>query len=1307
MRSSHKKLASIFPKGDAKVRNTTRAFILVIVLAGLLAMGVAAASFLPHNDTVVAQQSGNDLCAETPVAPRNVELWEHDSGILVQWETCPDHNYEVRWRQQSEVPSDPSDWPNTASVRGSEFDIPELQNGLRYIVQVRSIYVANNRRSSGRWILEETVVPSRCGDLPEIPDDIVVRPGDSKLTVSWDHCSGSRSEIRWRSAANRGTNRWGNSAAVGSNDSYVITGLENGIEYDVQIRSSLPSGSRVRTSDGEPYHTDWSDSITSAPTAACPDEGPVVPDELAVVPGDAKLFVSWRPCPDHDYELAHRPQSSSPGWPTASDWQGVGIGGHTIDNLVNDARYEVQVRSRRDGSSSDATTYVTSPSAPPLGNRSPSWEAVPSSLRIMENRRYDTPVAVISADDTDRLDQIRYELAPDGPRPSIFPFSINADNGEIYMYGTLDYEAIESYTLIVRAIDLANESISREIHVEVVDAEGPPSPILTRVCSGTSGVQISWNRNNSKYRYELQRRPAWSSGGGEPRWIDTQIVNELNLSVGTVWVFRVRAIEKTTGEQSKWSSEESVFVGRTENNRPEFRSETFEFEVLEEQAAGVHLGYALARDEDFYSSLRYRIFESEPKDAPFDIDPFTGAITTTARLDFEALASFTLTVGATDLCGSSDYADVSITVIDNPDIDVVPLVPNPPAIIERDQQVIVVWPTNFKEIYDLDWREVDGSYRARPRAADATMPTVIDMSNADTAFVFRLRRVNPLGVPGDWSSETVVTPNPSVPSIPPVEVPRQGQVLGGVQRFLEGVTLRQGQSTRFGFNVFGIDGQLDNSLLDRDDITVRWRVDAGDLSDDRDRMPFYTAPDREGVFNVKASVVQRLPGGIKQSDLEMVVHVLGDSPLVKPFVADDEVPRSIIVDDLEYATLRYSEASEYRPPAASKALFKIRANSVHGFDWVGVHIAPGESASSLQDQLPGFTLLGDIFTAQFVHPSGHPIINMSFTNDAAMCLPVPEEHTDSLEWINVMRIAPDGTYAPLNLPVRFQPDPTFNDPASVCGHSAVFDGQLFLAISNSALPTPTPIPTATPVPTDTPIATSTPVPPPAVTTPAATATPVVSPTVSINAITPTSVANDAAQPEPTETPQPPTATPSPKPTTVPTNTPTPIPTATPTVVPTATTVPTQAPSATPTAIPATETPTVEPTATPTQAPTHAPAPSEVMLADTPTSTPVPTDTPTVVPTEIPATETPIVEPTATPMPEPTRVAVAPEEATEDEDDQSGLNPFIIFALLAFLLVGSGVVTYTIMSNRSRRESTSTESSDTASQEPLDSEDDGF
>ncbi len=1047
------------------------------------------------------------------------------------------------------------------------------------------------------------------------------------------------------------------------------------------VAPSLDNGKQVLAHTGEPYAMDWSRIESVSPTSMCPDDESVVPKEFVVVPGDGKLFISWRPCPNHRYELQSRPDQG-----TWSGWRRVTPDGHTIRDLINDTRYYVRVRSVRideDGTeltASPATgTYQATPQDPPPNNRSPGWKHVPRSLSLVESRNYDDPIATIEAADPDRGDdRIRYEIVKPFPEPEIFPFAINVRDGEIYLYDKLDYEVIEEYEFKVRAVDLSGAEIESEIQIEVIDAEGPAPPVFSRVCSTDTGVTVTWGRNDSKYDYELQRRLG-SEDANRPVWRDTPVdTNELNLQKNMDWVFRVRAIDKLTGEQSKWSSEEGVFHGGVANSAPEFRRDSYEFEVIEEQRAGVHVGFTVANDPDRFSSLRFQIVESTPEDAPFIVNPFTGIVTTSDRLDFEGQNSYSLVIRATDLCGASDYVDVTITVLDDPNIDATPLVPSAPSIIAKHDQVVVIWPTDHYVEYDLDWREVGKDYRSRPEDTDATMPRIVDLPDTDSSYAFRLRRVNQLGEPGEWSPETIVDPDVTSPTIEPIDVPRQGQVLGGVEMYVPGITLKEGQTARLGFNMFGIDGSLDNSLIDRRDITALWRVSDGDLSDDRGRVVSYTAPDDEGVYEISIVVKQTVPGGIVQRNLDIAVHVVGSKNLIKPFRSGGEVPRNFEVNGVTYGAISYFEAKEYRPPAASKAFFKVREGSIPSYEWIGVLIEPGESASTLQSRLDRYTAVGDIFTSQFVSKDGAPIINMSFISSAAMCLPVPVEWTDSLQSLVVMRITPSGELAMMDLPVRFQPNPTFNDPALVCGHSEVFDGQMFLGIANEDIVTPTPTLTPTPIPTDTPTVTPT-IEPTAVPTNTATPTPTPDPLSVVVIGTSTSTPTPAPEPVPatptfTATPAP-TATHTPAPTSTPTSTPTPTsePTATavPTKVPTATSVPTDTPAP---VVKSEATATVIPTATETAVPTSTAVPTEA-----PTSIPDPTQTP--VPT------------VALPAPSPTVEHDSPSDDRKDEgtplvsgnSDDSVSVSLIVIAVIAFVILGVAIASYIVYNNRVSRQ----------------------
>ena len=608
----------------------------IFIAAGLIAFGIVATA-VQTNERAMGQ-STSEVCVNPnadPLEPRSVRLWEHDSGILVQWEACPNHRYEIRWRLSSQQPTDPFNWPTTTSAGASgEYQISSVSNGRRYVVQLRPTYVQGNVVDRGRWTDDYYATPQHCGDLPETPDDIRVSAGDSRLLVSWDACEGMRNHIRWRPVVNGKAGNWASYVDAGESESYAIEGLVNGSQYDVQVRSVFPSPSPVLRPDSEPYVSEWSAPVPGSPTSKCPAGQPVVPKDFVVVPGDAKLYVSWRPCPAHEYQLAYRERpSSDTGWPSGTDWRSVAIDNHTIRGLSNDTRYEVRVRSRIGGVASDPTGgYIASPQLGFDPNRAPRFTDVPRSVSITENQNYDNPIAIVEASDPDRFDEIRYEIVPPSPKPDKFPFAINVRDGEIYLYDKLDFESQEQYTLTVRVTDLAGEEDTEEIRIDVVDVEGPAPPIFYRVCSTDGGVTVSWTRNDSRYKYELQRRTL----SGREVWIDSPTDALLNLPTRSSWVFQVRAIDKVTGEQSKWSSQEAVFVGGTSNSSPKFRKDAYELEVVEEQDEGVHVGFVLADDEDRFSSLRYRVYESTPEDAPFEIHPFTGVLTTTDKIGFRS-----------------------------------------------------------------------------------------------------------------------------------------------------------------------------------------------------------------------------------------------------------------------------------------------------------------------------------------------------------------------------------------------------------------------------------------------------------------------------------------------------------------------------------------------------------------------------------------------------------------------------------------------------------------------------------------------
>ena len=95
---------------------------------------------------------------------------------------------------------------------------------------------------------------------------------------------------------------------------------------------------------------------------------------------------------------------------------------------------------------------------------------------------------------------------------------------------------------------------------------------------------------------------------------------------------------------------------------PTFESETATREVAENTAAGMNIGDPVMGTDADGDTLIYTLGGTDA--ASFDIDAATGQLMTVAALDYETKDSYSVTVTASDSGGLSDSIDVTITVTD-------------------------------------------------------------------------------------------------------------------------------------------------------------------------------------------------------------------------------------------------------------------------------------------------------------------------------------------------------------------------------------------------------------------------------------------------------------------------------------------------------------------------------------------------------------------------------------------------------------------------------------------------------------------
>ena len=304
---------------------------------------------------------------ETPGAPAAPTVTAGVGELTVTWTAPADvggsaiTGYDVRHKLSS-ASDIAANWTVAANI-GNDLShtISSLMNDTQYDVQVRAV----NDEGDGAWSATTTGRPRTTPAAPAAP---TFRPGNGQLTVDWTAPADGGATIIAYDMRHKLTSAPEADASWVEVDNVwrigpltaAITGLANGVQYDVQVRAMNSAG------DGA-----WSATSTGAPAATGPTPAPGAPGPPAVTAGYRTLTVTWSAPVDEGsapitaYDLRHRP--SGGGWTVVDSAWTSGALQHTIANLNHGAQYEVQVRAvSAAGASGWSTTTAGIPTAPPL-----------------------------------------------------------------------------------------------------------------------------------------------------------------------------------------------------------------------------------------------------------------------------------------------------------------------------------------------------------------------------------------------------------------------------------------------------------------------------------------------------------------------------------------------------------------------------------------------------------------------------------------------------------------------------------------------------------------------------------------------------------------------------------------------------------------------------------------------------------------------------------------------------------------------------------------------------------------------------
>ena len=328
-----------------------------------------------------------DAPRATPDAPRIDSVTSGDRMLTVAWSAPAEDGgrditrYDLRYIRSDAPNRADANWTVRDSVWSSgalRYPLSGLTNGVEYDVQVR----AENAVGEGPWSLPHIDTPLTTPGAPSIES---VTPGDQTLTVAWSApgSDGGRDitgyDLRYirSDAPDRADARWTEQSSIWTSGAlrYPLSGLTNGVDYDVQVRAvtALGGGSWSGAGAGKPLTT------PSAPTIDL------------VTPGDGTITVAWSAPADTGgsevtgYDLRYISSDATnkddANWTVRDSVWTSGALRYPLSSLTNGIRYDLQIRAVNEAGDGQWSGTIsgepqTIPAAPTIDSVTPGDETI-------------------------------------------------------------------------------------------------------------------------------------------------------------------------------------------------------------------------------------------------------------------------------------------------------------------------------------------------------------------------------------------------------------------------------------------------------------------------------------------------------------------------------------------------------------------------------------------------------------------------------------------------------------------------------------------------------------------------------------------------------------------------------------------------------------------------------------------------------------------------------------------------------------------------------------------------------------------
>ncbi|XP_057694792.1 protocadherin Fat 3a isoform X5 [Corythoichthys intestinalis] len=298
-------------------------------------------------------------------------------------------------------------------------------------------------------------------------------------------------------------------------------------------------------------------------------------------------------------------------------------------------------------------------------------------VTISEDTPPDTEVVQVLALDRDEYHQLSYSLQSAIDPNSMRLFRIHATMGTIYTTQSLDHEACAQHILTVMVKDQEfpyRKNLARVLvevedindHVPIFTSAIYEGSVYESAAVGSAVVQVTAldkdKGKNGELHYSIESGNIANSFHIEPALGIITIAHDLDLSSIGHYILTIRVTDNGSPSLST-TTIVRIAVTFSNNAGPKFPQPEYQADISENAVVGTSVTTVSAVSQ---STLTYDIKQGN-SDRMFQINQYSGVITTQKPLDFETTSYFTLTVQATNMAGLASNATLLIHILDEND----------------------------------------------------------------------------------------------------------------------------------------------------------------------------------------------------------------------------------------------------------------------------------------------------------------------------------------------------------------------------------------------------------------------------------------------------------------------------------------------------------------------------------------------------------------------------------------------------------------------------------------------------------------